>query len=90
MLRMNSIPFMKKRERERDIHIVADQNSPCSLTAVLLRMNLFGKAKKYYHRLLDERSININSFVDLIINYYWSWANVNKKTRRIRHCISLL
>ena len=64
MMRMNSILFMKERD------IVADQNSPYSLTAVLLRMNLFFKAKKYYHRLLDERSININSFVDLIVNYY--------------------
>ena len=33
-------------ERQRDI--VPDQNSPYSLTAVLLRMNLFGKSKKYY------------------------------------------
>ena len=56
---------------EKDIYIYSpDQNSPDSLTAVLLRMNLFVKAKKYYHRLLDERSININSFVDLIVNYY--------------------
>ena len=64
MMRMNSVLFMKERD------IVADQSSPYSLTAVLLRMNLFGKDKKYYHRLLDERSININSFVDLIVNYY--------------------
>ena len=33
-------------KKERDI--VADQNSPYSLAAVLLRMNSFGKAKKYY------------------------------------------
>ena len=33
-------------EKERDI--VADQNLPYSLRAVLLRMNSFGKAKKYY------------------------------------------
>ena len=58
--------YEKKRERD----IVADQNSAYSLAAVLLRMNSFGKAKKYYHRLLDERSINISSSVDLIVNYY--------------------
>ena len=57
-------------EKKREKYIVVDQNSPYSLTVVLLRMNLFGKAKKYYHRLLGERSININSFVDLIGNYY--------------------
>ena len=55
-------------EKERDI--VADQNSSHSLAAVLPRMNLFDKAKKYYHRLLDEGSINTSLFVDHIINCY--------------------
>ena len=64
---------------EQDRNIVADQNSSYSLAAVLLRMNLFDKAKKYYQRLLDEGTINISSSVDLIVNCYWGLANVNRK-----------
>ncbi|CAF3341436.1 unnamed protein product [Rotaria socialis] len=60
-------------------NIVFDQHSPFSLAAVLLRMNLFDKAKIYYQRLLDEGSINESSSIDLIVNCYWGLGNVNRK-----------
>ncbi|CAF2385909.1 unnamed protein product [Rotaria sp. Silwood2] len=50
---------------------VFDQHSSLSLAAVILRMNLFDKAKKYYQRLLDEGSINDSSSTDRTVNCYW-------------------
>ncbi|CAF1495001.1 unnamed protein product [Rotaria sp. Silwood1] len=52
--------------------LVFDQHSPFSLAAVLLRMNLFDKAKNYYQQLFDEGSINESLSIDLIVNCYWS------------------
>ena len=64
---------------QSDKTIVSEQKSPFSLAAVLLRMNLFDKAKKYYQQLLDEGSIIDIPSIDLIVNCYWGLSNVNRK-----------
>jgi tetratricopeptide (TPR) repeat protein len=64
---------------QSDRMIVSEQKSPFSFAAVLLRMNLFDKAKKYYQQLLDEGSMNDIPSIDLIVNCYWGLSNVNRK-----------
>jgi len=64
---------------QSDKTIVSQQKSPFSLAAVLLRMNLFDKAKNYYQKLLDEGSIIDIPSVDLIVNCYWGLSIVNRK-----------
>jgi tetratricopeptide (TPR) repeat protein len=64
---------------QSDRAIVSEQKSPFSLAAVLLRMNLFDKAKKYYQQLLDEGSLTDIPSLDLIVNCYWGLSNVNRK-----------
>jgi len=64
---------------QSDKAIVSEQKSPFSLEAVLLRMNLFDKTKKYYQQLLDEGSVTDIPSIDLIVNCYWGLSKVNRK-----------
>ena len=64
---------------QSDRTIVTEQKSPFSFAAILLRMNLYDKAKKYYQQLLDEGSINDIPSIDLIVNCYWGLSNVNRQ-----------
>ncbi|CAF3020474.1 unnamed protein product [Rotaria sp. Silwood2] len=64
---------------QEDKNIASKEKSPFSLAAVLLRMNLFDKAKKYYARLLDEELINKIPLIDLTVNCYWGLGNVARK-----------
>ena len=55
---------------QSDRLIVSEQKSPFSFAAVLLRMNLYDKAKKYYQQLLDDGSMSGIPSVDLIVNCF--------------------
>lgn len=62
-----------------DREIVANAKSPYSLSAVLLRMNLFEKAVQYYQHILDQCNETDPASEETIVNCYWGLSGVFSK-----------